>query len=173
MGCATFIFVLASGLYFYAERPGLAGAWSPPYRCSLRQDFFAGFRSLGSRTTRNVPQPAGRDKKTEEQKTVISEMHQIAGRDSSCPRTNPGQENAHPNQQADLSPAAPQLLRVHRSEQDARYEYTGADAETARDNRIQEAPEHRFFHQWGHQDAEAHQQNHGRPRMEHFLDGQF
>src|ERR1700675_1769288 len=126
-----------------------------------------------SRTPGYVPQPARRCKKTEEQKTVVSEMHEITGGNGSGSRAYPSQKNADPNQQADLPPAAPKLLRVHRSEQDAGHDHTRADAEAARDNRIQEAAEDRFFHQWRHQNTEAHQQDHGRPRAEQLFDGKF
>ena len=91
--------------------------------------------AVRSRTTRNMPQTARCGKKAEEQQAVIAEMHEVTGRNRSGSRAYPGQKNANPNQQADLPPAAPKLLRVHGSEQDTGYNHTRANAEILRSSR--------------------------------------
>src|SRR5579872_3764722 len=110
----------------------------------------------GSRAAGNVSQPAGRGIKTQEEKAVVTEMHEITGRYGAGPRAHPGQNNSDSDEQPDLPPTAPKLLGVHGSEQDASHDHACSNPEASRDNGVEKAAKHRLFHKWRHQNAEAH-----------------
>src|ERR1700751_2105244 len=107
-----------------------------------------------------------------ELQTIVAEMHQVTRCHSPGVRANPREDDTHDNQQRDLTPAAPELRRMHQSEKRSGNRDPGGNACPPSDHRIQKASKNSFLHERSNQHTENAEKQYANPRLEQLLDGQ-
>ena len=100
-------------------------------------------------------------------------MEDVAGDDRVRDGASGGENNSYANQERDLAPAAPELRGVEEAEESAGDDYSRADSETSREDRIEVAAEDCFFDERSEQDAHQHQEEGAARVLKIFLDGEF
>src|SRR5579862_2556885 len=93
-----------------------------------------------------MTQTAGHIIKSAKEDRIVAQVDQVARQDRSCASTHVCEHDAHGDEDADVSPAAPELLGVGKAEEDAGRDHARHGAEAARDHGEDAAAKESLFH---------------------------
>lgn len=116
-----------------------------------------------------MAQAAGCNIKTSEEDGVVAQMNEIACGHGACAGADISENHAHADEQANLSPGAPELLRVSQSEERSCGNDARGDAKSARDDGVDAAAENRFLDDGRDKYAQRHQHQDALAAAEEFF----